>query len=46
MIDGGDVFVRRPYVPSTDVCMGLCPKMSNSLLTDAISAAAADMIGC
>ena len=32
-------------VPSTDVCIGLCAKMSSSLLTDAISAAAYMLMG-
>jgi len=39
LIDGGDGIYDVSTVPSTDIPIGLCSKMSNSLLTDAISAA-------
>jgi len=37
---GAIVFFATSVTPSTDVCVGLCAKMSNSILTDAISTAA------
>ena len=42
LIDGAIGLYATSVVPSTDFCIGLCAKMSNLLLTDAISAA--DMI--
>ena len=45
LIDGAIGLYAFSIVPSTDICIDLCAKISNSLLTDAISVAA-DMILC